>query len=312
MIERPIFLVGAHRSGTTLLRLMIDHHPQISFRYESEYLTRYLTPAGEYPNLERYRQSLQIDRGFQANGLTWAPVSDYPELANHFLAQTQSADGKPLVGTTVHVNFIHLLKLWPRARFIFLYRDPRDVARSCIQMGWAGNLWFGVDGWLEAETMWQELKPQLQPEQALEIQYETLIREAAGTLDQICRFIGVDYDPRMLSYPEDSTYEAPNPQLLDQWKKKLSPAEIQQVETRVGDLLTQRNYEPSGLPALALTPAELGGLKRQNQWRRFQFRRRRYGLSLTLLSALANKTQWAALQSWVQPQINRINQSYLK
>jgi hypothetical protein len=312
MIERPIFLVGAHRSGTTLLRLMIDHHPQVSFRYESEYLTRYLTPTGEYPDLEQYRQSLKIDRGFQSNGLTWAPVASYPELVNHFLAQVQSADGKPLVGTTVHVNFAHLLKLWPQARFIFLYRDPRDVARSCIQMGWAGNLWFGVEGWLEAERMWQALKPQLQPEQALEIQYETLIREPETTLGQICRFIGVDYDPRMLSYPEDSTYEAPNPQLLNQWKKKLTPAEIQQVETRVGALLTERNYEPSGLPALTLTPAALNRLKRQSQWRRWQFRRRRYGLALTLLEALANKTQWRALQSWTQPRINRITQSYLK
>jgi len=312
MIERPLFLVGAHRSGTTLLRLMIDHHPQVSFRYESEYLTRYLTSTGEYPDLEQYRQYLQIDRGFQANGLTGVPVAAYPELVNHFLAQTQSADGKPLVGTTVHVNFVHLLKLWPQARFIFLYRDPRDVARSCIQMGWAGNLWFGVEGWLEAETLWRQLKPRLQSEQALEIQYETLIREPETTLGQICRFIGVDYDPRMLSYPEDSTYEEPNPLLLNQWKQKLTPAEIQQVETRVWDSLRERNYESSGLPALALTPAEVVRLKRQNQWKRWQFRQRRYGLPLTFLSALANKTQWVALQSWVQPRINRITQSYLK
>lgn len=43
MIQQPIFLIGSERSGTTLLRLMLDRHPEIAFNAESEWLvTNYL------------------------------------------------------------------------------------------------------------------------------------------------------------------------------------------------------------------------------------------------------------------------------
>ena len=36
--ETPVFLIGSERSGTTLLRLMLDHHPNIAFNLESDFL----------------------------------------------------------------------------------------------------------------------------------------------------------------------------------------------------------------------------------------------------------------------------------
>ena len=54
-----------------------------------------------------------------------------------------------------------LTRIWPDARFIHLVRDPRDVARSVIPMGWAGNTWVGVERWMEAERLWDRVRSSL-------------------------------------------------------------------------------------------------------------------------------------------------------
>lgn len=51
MIEKPVFLVGAERSGKTLLRLMLEHHPDISWLNEFEYSVDLVSDQGEYPSL---------------------------------------------------------------------------------------------------------------------------------------------------------------------------------------------------------------------------------------------------------------------
>lgn len=48
-IESPVFLVGSERSGTTLFRLMLDHHPQIAFFFEFEYAVAMMSPTGSSP-----------------------------------------------------------------------------------------------------------------------------------------------------------------------------------------------------------------------------------------------------------------------
>lgn len=48
-ISKPVFLVGAERSGTTVLRLMLDHHPQIAFNNEFEYAVDLVSDEGKWP-----------------------------------------------------------------------------------------------------------------------------------------------------------------------------------------------------------------------------------------------------------------------
>ena len=56
--EEPVFLVGAERSGTTMLRLMLDHHPQVTFGAESQFLVNMVTDDGRFPDLTEYREWL--------------------------------------------------------------------------------------------------------------------------------------------------------------------------------------------------------------------------------------------------------------
>src|SRR5262249_10285452 len=149
--------------------------------------------------------------------------------------------------------FDRLLRIWPDARFIHIVRDGRDVGRSVIERGWAGNMYTAVEPWIEAELLWSRLCPVLAAERRTEIRYETLVGEPVATLTRLCEFIGVPYDPAMLEYPHDSTFDRPSPQLIGQWKRKLSPDAVRLAEARIGPILIERGYELSGYPRLEVT-----------------------------------------------------------
>lgn len=314
VLERPIFLVGAERSGTTLLRLMLDHHPEICWCNEFEYAVDRIAPNGEFPQLEDYHQWLETDRIFQENTkFTVDPKLDYPHLVDSFLRQLLVLRGKPIVGATVHRHYDLLLHVWPDAKFIKIVRDGRDVARSCIGMNWAGNVWTGVDRWIEAEELWVSLAQSLPEDRYLEVRYEedAIVRPEA-TLKRICEFIGVTYDAAMLSYPEDTTYSLPDPTLVYQWKKKLSEREIQLLEARIGNMLAERGYELSGLPILEVSPQEARKLRQQGYWLKVRERIRRRGFFLLAMDYIARRLHLKSLERYTTKQLNRKVQAELK
>jgi hypothetical protein len=312
VISEPIFLVGAERSGTTMLRLMLSHHPQIAWCNEFEYSVDCIPNTQEFPNLNQYYDWLETHRIFRKTGFQIDKSLDYPQLINSFLYQKKEQTNKPIVGATVHRNFDKLLKIWPNARFIHIVRDPRDVARSCIGMGWAGNVWTGVERWLEAEQVWEKLTLEVPEERRLEIQYETLIAEPVQTLKPICEFMGVSFDEAMLHYSKTTTFSYPDPKLIYQWRKKMSDREIQLVELQVGKLLEKRGYQSSGLPTLKMTPIVQQQLRLHDWWQRWQFRVKRYGWLLWIADYLVRRFHLKSWQKYLQLHINAIDQTYLK
>jgi hypothetical protein len=315
LVESPIFLVGAERSGTTLLRLMLSQHPQVAWCAEFEYAVDQITDAGEYPDLADYYDWLSVHRIFQDVGYAVDPTLNYVELMNSFLCQERDGDKfnppKQIVGATVHRHCDRLLHVWNQARFIHIVRDPRDVASSCIGMGWAGNVWAGVRLWLEAEQLWDAVKQQIPAERWIEVRYEALILQPQETLAQLCQFMGVDYSDQMLHYPESTTYSAPNPKLIHQWRKKLTTWEIQLVESQAATLMVERGYELSTSPPVNTTRYELK-LRLQDWWRRKQFRVERYGWHLLLADFLSRRLGLRDWQRHVRLQLNDVERVYLK
>jgi hypothetical protein len=312
LITQPIFLVGAERSGTTVLRLMLDHHPQLAWCNEFEYVVDRITASNGWPELEEYYKWLETHRIFQATGFTIDRSLNYPQLVNSFLCQKREARGKSLVGATVHRHFDQLLKIWPDARFIHLIRDGRDVARSCIPMGWAGNVWTGAERWLKAESLWTQLCQKLPAEQQIEITYEDLISNPINNLTRLCEFIGIPFDLAMLSYPQKTSYDFPNPNLICQWKSKMSKREIQLVESRISTMLLERGYQLSGLPLLTITSTMERRLNRQDWWFRVWFRVQKFGLLLFLSDYFSRKFGLIHWQKRIQLQLNEIVKAHLK
>jgi hypothetical protein len=65
--------------------------------------------------------------------------------------------------------------------------------------------------------------PYMAPEQVLEVKYETLIEEPEETLTKICLFFGVQFQPSMLEYDQNSTYSKPDVAMTYQWRRKQTP-----------------------------------------------------------------------------------------
>lgn len=310
--EQPVFLVGSERSGSTLLRLMLDHHPEIAWCSEFEYAVEYLEEQDEWPELNKYYEMLETNRIFLSHKFTIDKTLDYKELVKSFLHQRAKQEAKPIVGASCHRKFDKLLRIWENAKFIHLVRDPRDVAKSTIKMGWAGNVWTALDRWLHAEETWDKLDKSLPQERKLEIKYYDLITSTEKTLGKICQFIGVDYNPKMLDYIELTAYDLPNSEFLNQWKKNSTDWEIQLVECRVGNFLEKREFTHSGLPSLEISPMTIQLLKLQSWYFCLMFRINRFGLRLTVLEFLARKFGLKSWQKTLHQKINIITNAHCK
>lgn len=311
LVPDPIFVVGAERSGTTLLNLMLDGHPELAWLGEFEFALKAIPERG-WPDLAAFRDWLSIERMFLALELDVDPALSFEELLNSFLLQVRKRAGKRRVGATTHKDFDKLPRLWPQARYVHLLRDGRDVARSRIGMGWAGNLWCASWGWLEAEQTWDVLKAQLAPQAWIEVRYEDLVGDPRGELERICDHIGLSFDEGLLAYPGTTTYSLPDAAMAYQWKRKLSPHELGLSEAVIGPMLATRGYPASGAPGLEVTPAQRRRLRVQDRLARTRYRVKSFGLPLVAADFLTRRLALSSLNRPVRRRMDAITTRHLK
>ncbi len=308
----PIFLIGAERSGTTAVRLMLDHHPRIGWLNEFEYAVDRMRDQHHWPDLEQYYEWLSTHRIFEATGFAIDQSLDYPNLVRSFLDQRSTRTGKEHVGATVHQHFDRLPRIWSNARYLHIVRDPRDVARSAIPMGWAGNVYYGVDRWTAAQRTWEQMRGTLDENQYHEFRFEELIQHPKTELTKICEFIGVPYDAAMLTYDQDTTYSLPDPSLTYQWKRKLSAREIELVECKVLTRLAECGYEQCTTSPAPPSVIRKVYLALQNRSYKVRFRMRKYGLRLWLALLIVKRLGSTQLYNQYKLKKNAIDVAHLK
>ncbi len=307
-----LFLVGAERSGTTMLRLMLDHHPSIAWQNEFEYAVDRIGPGAEFPALGSYSEFLENHRVFRANGYAIDPSLDYPGLVRSFLEQRRARAGKPIVGATVHRHLGRLLHVWPEARFIHLVRDPRDVAPSVIKMGWAGNVYHACRRWRDAERDWDRVAESVGEGRFVEVRFERLLADPGEELGRICAFIGVPYDESMLSFHERTTYSPPDASAAQRWSGRLSPREIGLIEGSLGGLIERRGYERSGHAPVVPGVLQRHWLRIQNKAAHVRWNLGRYGIGLYLRAQFTKRFRSAASWARVKREMQEIDRSHLK
>lgn len=230
----------------------------------------------------------------------------------HSFVERISEGGEKTPALMLHRHLSRAVDVFPDLRVVHLVRDPRDVARSSIGMGWAGNVYYGVDHWSQTEDEWQACKGRLAPEQVLEVFYEDLIIRPQEILEKIVGFVGHAYDPEMLNYDLDSTYSKPDPSLTVQWKSKQTAQEVGLVEAKIGSRLSQAGYAPSGHPQIQPQGMMKAGLWLKNKRAVWAVRVSRYGLLDPLTVAVSTKLGLPGISSKAQMRMDKKIVKYLK
>lgn len=316
--DEPILLLGSTRSGTTLLSLMLGHHPQIAFVGELEWVWDHPLeradpegppPADYYAWLATHRHlhhhRLRVDRSLGLAG-----------LARSFLGQMREhADPKalkPRFGCQVHRHYARALATWPKARVLHIVRDGRDVCASWLRLDWLGNAYEGGRRWRDAITQWEAARSSLDRSLRLELRFEDLVREPEGELRRISDFLGVPYDEAMLRFHEDTTYGPVDPGQEGKWRGELSRRDVRLFETVAGQALTGSGYALSGELPYRLGPWTRAALVLDHKIRRHRARARIFGLRLWLGDVVTHRIGPRWLRDRVRLELNAIEEGMVK
>jgi Sulfotransferase family len=219
--EGPLFVVGMPRSGTKLLRTILNHHPQISILgVETEFLPLWLRkwshfgPLNRWDNFQKFYEwttslsyfylrpreigpNIEARTWFEALNGAADPGSVFTALARH----DADVAGQPGViwgdKSPSYIRSIPILNgLFPQACFIHIVRDVRDYAMSLRRA-------FGKD-MLRASQRWADdvagarMAGLAIGDRYTEVRYEDLISNPQAELRKLCAFIGLGYTEDMI------------------------------------------------------------------------------------------------------------------
>lgn len=264
-LQSPFFIVGCGRSGTTLLRRMIDAHPLLAVPVESLFMIDYLR-ARDSISAERFRKLVVKEHEFSEWELdvtadALAPCPDVVSGINNLHERYAQKEGAQFWGqkTPRFVRYGHLLKeVYPHAKFIHVIRDPRAVAVSLRKSNvHRSNIYYGSRRWLKDVQAGLDLKRDF-PESVLEVSYEALVSDTEPMLRQVCEFLGIPFDEAMLNYHKqrESVYEGYHAQIhknlnappkqdrIDAWRDDLTAQEIALIEHVCSPLMAELGYAP--------------------------------------------------------------------
>lgn len=289
--SNPFFVVGNERSGTTMLRLMLNEHSRLHLPLETFFLVPLLerfcieTPLSPTEVDDAY-EIIKDDRDWALWGLEEAEIEQrLNELSRPYLRDVVSTvfgyscekDNKVRWGNKTPTYVSHMAQinaLYPQAKFIHIIRDPRDVSVSMLRVGWHGNTVRQIASrWRDQVEAGMRAGQKLGPVQYLEVQYEDLVLDGRTTLETICKFLGEPFEDQMLDFhksethtqihkPEfhQKTHRAPQSSDVARWRNELSSLQIIVIENITGRSLRQLNYELKFAGAMRIVPGIMGGI----------------------------------------------------
>ena len=209
------FVVGATRSGTTLLRLMLDSHPELATPSETHFIPELVNARDKHgASPERMLELLTSHRrwgdfGLDADELAarWARIDPLtgPDAVRAFFHLYGEKLGKPdrwgdkTPGYVKHMREIQTYL--PEARFVHLIRDGRDVALSVLKQPWGPQtIEAAAEKWRSRVLRGRSQQPYLGF--YMEVKFEDLVLHTERELRRICEFVELEFDPAMLGYHE--------------------------------------------------------------------------------------------------------------
>jgi Sulfotransferase family len=274
-----LFIVGCARSGTTLVRRIVDAHPEIAITPEMHWISHYVnffknqnrlvTPelVSELAGHKRFAQ-FEIPRQQFEGLLVSGEALPYPAFLNRVFGLYGEIKNKPLVGnkTSGYVRRIPAFhSLWPDAKFGHIIRDGRDVCLSILnwKKGYrtAGRYSSWEEDPVSTTALWWERKVRkgredgaaLGPGLYHEMLYEDLVDDPERECKRLCEFLGVPYDDAMLRFHEGRERVEPGRGAksawlrvtsgLRDWRTEMCAGDVERFEAAAGDLFEELGYE---------------------------------------------------------------------
>lgn len=261
------FIIGSARSGTTLLRTILNAHPQVAVPPESRFITELwrgedeVHVEGLLGALEQHRLfrvwELDIDQvRKELGGAPRAPYADVMESSYRAWARQKN---KSCWGdkTPRYIEQIPLLaRLWPRAKFVHQIRDGRNVVLSYADVPFGPKtLGKAADLWRKRVSLGLANGRPLGPERYLEIRYEEFTADPTHQTKALCTFLGVEFHPDMLDYAEKARTDIlpraacynpnvtkPPTKSLRAWENQMPDRGVAIFEAIAGDVLDMLEY----------------------------------------------------------------------
>ena len=271
------FVVGVPRSGTTLLRLMLDAHPQLAIPAETHFFPELIegweelahdddAPAKVFGLVTSHSRwpELGISETQLRERLGEAGELDLPGSLRAVGQAYALAAGKSRWGdkTPGYVTAMAQIQgVLPEARFVHVIRDGRDVAVSLVGVGW------GPEDTAAAARLWsrririaRRQAARLAPDTYTEVRYEGLVSDPREALERLCGFLELPFSEEMLSYWERgskvlesmaaerrrqhaSVTGPPTPERIGRWRRDLADDERRKFESIAGETLEELGYE---------------------------------------------------------------------
>jgi protein-tyrosine sulfotransferase len=262
--KSPIFIGGAGRSGTTLLRVILDTHPNIVCGPEFKIIP---SIAEHWANTARSYESVLQSYNLSPEKFS----SSYASFILDLLGPLLEKSGKQRIAEKSPNNvfyFYHLNQMFPESPLVHLIRDGRDVVCSLLTMNWMSadsnkklpyteSAAEAARYWVQAVTTGRKAgsTPSAQ-RKYFEVRYEDIIQNPESTLRSLFTALDEPWDPCVLEFhtkkrdlgEESSASQASQKMYsssLGRWERDLADEDKYVVKRVAGDLLIELGYAKS-------------------------------------------------------------------
>jgi hypothetical protein len=212
LLSRPTFILSTVRSGSTLLRVLLNSHSQICA--PGEFSLRDLAVSSKGKHMEKAMSEIGLDER-QLEYVLWDWILN---------RELEESGKRHLVRKTPTDVFIadRIVECWPDARFIFLLRHPAAVARSRQAVRPQDTPERNARMVLRYAKALEDARSQYD---GITVRYEDLTLDPRAVTQEICSFLGLPWEPQMLDYGRfgHGSYRAG----LGDWKDKIRSGQVQ-------------------------------------------------------------------------------------
>jgi LPS sulfotransferase NodH len=276
----PFFIIGAARSGNTLLRALLVGHTEISIPPESYVLGGIIRQWDRY-NFRDWNELVggvigEFERHpeFSTWEIDLAPVRDSLRAApgnERSLAQILDAiyrhysaakfSGYRMWGDKTPLNTERILlfdRVFPAARYIHLLRDGRDAVSSAVKAGmFEGSVEGACRSWLLRVRNACQLGRRIGAGRYLELRYEDLVSETRDAVVRVCDFLGVKFEEHMMAHDRAfggmgdtqtldhhaKVGQVVTAESVGMWRERLTDAQAHTVEKHLHKDLSRLGYD---------------------------------------------------------------------